>query len=145
MAGLRTYAPKDVFAVFGAIPLIYDLAPDSFLTIERNAPVYTTKPGMYGKVARLRNSDNSATIKFRCFKSSNLNDALSAHLTLDQKSAGGIGVVPFLLKELNGLTSMSSVHAYIVDWPQVTYSNEIELVEWTILAENLEIFIGGNI
>jgi hypothetical protein len=71
------------------------------------------------------------------------NDFLSITHTADRLS--GLGVLPFLFKEVNGATLAAAPEAYIVKMAPITRGKNAGDIQWKIKLVEAEMFVGGLI
>ncbi|NIM20432.1 MAG: DUF3277 family protein, partial [Candidatus Latescibacteria bacterium] len=117
---LTNYNPDRVTLILGGI-IIDGFADGQFVEVEMNNDAYALTVGTDGDGTRAKSNDRSGTITFNLMMSSATNDALSALHNLDLNSPGGDGVVPFLMKDLEGRTLVTAERAWIRRFPTATY------------------------
>lgn len=140
--GVRTYDPRNVQVIIGAIP-ITGFADGTFVTVTADEDLYAKTTGAQGEVSRARSNNRGGTLTLTLKQTSPANDVLSGFALADE--ASNAGVVPVLIKELGtGRTLMFSQAGWIQGWPEVGYSKAIENRAWTIALADITRFIGGN-
>lgn len=142
MADLKQYDPSQVTIIFGSI--ISGYADGSFLSVERNEDSYTLQMGTDGEGTRSKSNNRSGRATFTLMQSSDSNDALSALHLLDESTPNGDGVLPLLIKDLEGRTIYEAEKAWIVKSPTSEFDREATSREWIIETHELTQFIGGN-
>ena len=141
MSSVNTYAPADVTLTLGGYPL----TGWNTISLKKNQTGYTPIRGIRGKNTRSRSSDTSATITFSCLQTGEANDIMSdIHR---QDLATGNGRIALLLKDTSGSSLFHTSEAFIVDFPETTYSGEFEYRIWTIycLTSEADWNSGGNL
>lgn len=136
---VNTYSPTDLSLSFGG----YQIAGWDSISIVRNAPSFVTVRGIRGKHTRVPSGDTSATITVSILQTSPSNDVLSEVHRQDIES--GTSRLDIMLKDSSGNSVFSSDEAYIVSYPETTYSNGFEYRSWTIYCQTTKSYIvGGN-
>lgn len=139
---MKTYSLNEVMTLLGNVRLTEQIGK---ITITANAKRRTMKVGNDGVATLEENKDNSHTVKIQCMGSSQVNDILSAAMLLGEASpAGNAGVIPLVIKDLQGTTAFLSLSNAIEGWPEQSLEPSKGDVEWTLLAENPARFVGGN-
>lgn len=138
---VKTYDPKEVILTVGGVP-IGGYADGTFISFERSNDAYTMISGADGETSRAKSNDKNGSLTLTLAQTSDSNAVLSGIAQLDEKS--NAGVVPILLKEVNGDTTILSASGWIRKFPTVEYAKEITNREWIIDIANVEVFVGGN-
>lgn len=137
---MDTYDPESVtISVIGN--LITGFAAGEFITAEYNEDAFTTVVGADGKVCRVRNANQTATITLTLMQSSPSNDVLSAAANLDRLTGNGAGA--FLLKDGRGTTLLSAQNCWVKKPPPAGFGKELGDRAWIIECDKLEGTIGG--
>lgn len=112
-------------------------------------PKFTTTEGVDGGVIRNYTGSKLATVKLTLLASSPYNDYLSALHDADVLSSdlgqGGVGVLPFGVKDFNGTSMASATAMWITKAPDMTRTNKLGDVEWEFEASEMRIYHGGQI
>lgn len=136
---VKTYNPSDVICDIGG----YQLTGWDAIVISRGGPSFVTVKGIRGKHTRVANKDTSATITISLIQTSPSNDVLSRIHELDIQN--GTGRMMIMLKDNSGRSVFSSNEAYIVGYPEATFSGDFEMRMWTIFCQTTQSYtIGGN-
>jgi len=138
---MKTYDPGAVIVTFGSLALTPGFGEDSFLEFDPADVLFTKKVGASGEVVRVRSRNRSGSFKLSCLQSSQVNDFLSAVAAADQLT--GSGVLPFMVKDANGTTLLSSKNAWISDRPHAAFAKDAGEREWVIDGEEWIEFHGG--
>lgn len=139
MVAVNTYSPTDVKLIIGG----YTIAGWDNFTIARRSQGFITIPGIRGKHTRVPSGDTSATITFSVIQTSPSNDVMSAIHELDLIE--GTGRISLTLSDLSGRSVFNSNEAYVVGYPEVTFSGQFEYRTWTIFCQTTETYlVGGN-
>jgi len=139
----KVYDPKSVVIVFGPV-LVTGFADGTFLSVDFNEDAFSLQMGTDGEGTRSKTNNESATITFTLMQSSQANTLLSALHGLDLLSPSGDGIVPLLIKDLNGDSLYSAETAWIRKRPTSEFGREAGPREWTIETDNLAAVVGGN-
>lgn len=140
---LTNYNPDRITMILGKI-IIDGFADGQFVEVEMNNDAYALTMGTDGDGTRAKSNDRSGTVTFNLMMSSDKNDALSALHNLDLNSPGGDGVVPLLIKDLEGRTLITAERAWIRRFPTVTYDRGTTTRDWVIESDHIIQFQGGN-
>jgi len=139
MGTVNTYNPSDVYLIICG----HQCESWQEITVERSTPSFKHIKGIRGKHTRVRDVDSSAIITITVMQTSETNDILSEVHRLDIES--GTGRLEITLMDKSGTTLISSIEAYIPNYPAKTFSDTIEFIPWTIQCQSTEDFvIGGN-
>lgn len=139
---VKTYDPSKIVMTLGTI-LVSGYADGEFVKAARDADTFTKFVGTDGEVSRTRNRNKTGTVTFTLAQTSLTNDALAALAETDELT--GAGVVPVLIKDLNGTTLFAAGSAWIRKPPEVAYGKEIGHREWVIDTGPVEVFVGGSL
>ncbi|WP_186650079.1 phage structural protein [Fluviispira vulneris] len=137
----NTYSPKDVLVVVGVVP-ITGYADGSFVEVDYNEEAYKLVIGADGEATRVKNANESGKITIKLTQSSMCNDLLSAIHIADR--ATGNGIVPILIKDKLGTSTMFAAECYIEKAPKLSYGKDMETREWVFVAAKITEHIGGN-
>lgn len=138
---LSTFDPKSVLVSIGGA-VMSGFADGEFLSITADNQQFSKVVGADGFTTRVKSNNYNGTLTLTLSQSSPSNDILSGFLNLDRIS--NLGVVPILIKDMSGTTTLFSAQAWIQQFPDVSYSNEISNRAWTFDLVDIDIFIGGN-
>jgi hypothetical protein len=137
---VNTYSPSQVVLAFGGYPL----TGWNTITIRKNQPFYTPVRGIRGKNTRYRNKDTSAVISFSCLQTGEANDIMSEIHRKD--FTFGNARISLTLKDNSGNSLFHSSEAFIVDFPETTFSAQFEYRVWSIHCLSVdEWYTGGNL
>lgn len=139
MSKVFTYSPSEVQLTFGG----YTVTGWQSITITRSVDAFKPIRGIRGKHTRVRNADTSCTITIPLLQTSMSNDVFSSIHELDiQKATGRIELT---ISDLKGTSVFSSREAYILGYPEVTYSGEFEYRQWKLFCQTTGSYtVGGN-
>ncbi len=139
---VKTVDPKNVILTVGGY-IISGYADGTFVSVERNEDAYTESVGADGEVVRVRSHNRLAQLVVTLQQTSESNSVLSTIAQLDERA--NAGVVPVLLKEIDGDTVIASGKAWIKKFANVEYGKEVTNREWTLVLSEGEMFVGGNL
>lgn len=125
-----TYDIRKLVVTLGTI-LFTGWADGDCFNITQPEDSFETQRGSDGTVERYAKNVSDVEITCTLLPSSPTNDALSALHQLDKES--GLGKVPFLMKDLNSLTTIANfLMAWIVKNPDSARGNSPTTREWMI-------------
>lgn len=137
---VNTYSPTDVTLAFGG----YVLTGWNTINIQRVYAGMTAVDGINGKNTRVRNNNTAAVINFSCLQTGEANDILSQIHALDLQT--GSARISLTLKDLSGSSIFTSSEAYILQYPEVVFSDSFEYRVWSIRCNTSDGWIvGGNL
>jgi hypothetical protein len=139
----KVYALDEVQLILGTVPL--DEAVGQ-ITVTPNSKNVIPKEANDGVVVLATNKKKSKLVKIQCFQGSSVNDRLSAIKVIqDASPAGTAGVMPFVMRDLNGTSVLSASEAIITGDPEQVFGEEVGDREWEILLVSVDVdFTGGN-
>tara|TARA_R100001594_G_scaffold53735_1_gene87302 strand:- start:33490 stop:33951 length:462 start_codon:yes stop_codon:yes gene_type:complete len=142
---LKTYDPSEVFISWSNsngtnVEMNEGFAPDTFLTISPDAPKFNTRVGIGGKVARMYNSIETATIKITLLQNSNTNKELMTALNLAGVGGGNEDIGSITISDDSGTILVSLMDCYLESIPVFALSKSYGTVEWTFKC----VFLLGN-
>ena len=138
---VKTIDPFKVVTTFGG-NIISGYADGTFLNISRPEDMFVTTVGANGEVVRVKSNNTMTEITLTLLQSSLSNDILSGIAVLDEIS--NLGVLPFAVKDLSGLTTFFAGDAWIKKFPDQEFGKEAQNREWVFTSAQSLIFIGGN-
>lgn len=138
---IATYSPKDVLVIVGIVP-ITGFADGSFIDVEYNEEAFKPFSGSDGEHARTKNANESGKITIKLSQTSACNDILSTIHNVDK--ATGNGIVPIVIKDNYGTSTMFAAECYIEKAPKLSFGKEIEAREWVFYAAKITEHVGGN-
>lgn len=137
---VKTYDPKKVILTVGGAP-ISGYADGTFIKASRLNDTFTSVAGADGEVSRSKSNDKRGEIVITLIQTSLANDILSGIAQIDERT--GLGVVPVILKDLSGLTTLFTGSAWVKKPADFERGKEIANTEWTLECADLDIFNGG--
>jgi hypothetical protein len=136
---LYSFDPKKLSIIVG--PYIMKGFSESMVTITKTSDAFTMVVGADGEATRVKSNDGSATITLTLQQGSPSNDELSLIATADQLS--NVGVFPLSIKDNLGTTLAAAATCFISKMPDVTFGKTQNDRSWTIMTDNLIMFVGG--
>lgn len=137
---LRVYDGKSVVVTVGT----FILEDVESVTPARNEDAFTLKMGVSGSGARSKTNNQSGRFMIVLMQTSPSNDLLSALHILDESTPNGDGIVPVIVKDLNGTSLHTGAHCWIVKGPDAENAAEAGDREWILETDKLISFHGGN-
>jgi hypothetical protein len=138
-----TYKGDQVFVTVGPV-LVSGLSDSDAITVKRNEELYTTKVGIDGSVARIRNANKTGTIEIKLLQTSKANDELSELFYVDNFNDDGSPVLPISVTDGSGRTLCSTGQAWLKAVPEISFGKEVGERVWAFECADLKMFIGGN-
>jgi len=120
------------------------------ISIKRNSPSYTFVKGIRGKNTRVGNYDTAVELTIDVMQTSETNDVLHEIHTKDVYGDDGSelnnGRLTLTLRDRSGTSVFQLEEAYIVAYPEISYSDSIGTRTWTIQSlSSTEFKVGGNL
>lgn len=137
-----TYSPDRVSVSLAGLLDIEGFASGTFVEIEKDAAPYSYQTAMDGEASRTFRKDNTYTVSVTLAQSSPSNNILSALHSVDL--ATQLGKIPLLIRDRSGTTNFFSPNVWIVTYPKVSFSNDIETRVWTFKCADGVLLVGGN-
>lgn len=136
-----TYSAEDVNILIGGMS-VDGIDTASFITISASSPVFKTKRTASGSISRTLTKNQQYTLKLRLVQTSEFNDTLWRLLTVDKFL--GDAIFPLFIKDFSSGTSLIAGQAWVCDFPELVYSDGVEMREWTIDFTSEAISISGG-
>lgn len=141
MAVLKQYDPGKVSFIAAGFT-ITGFSKDSFIKAERRENSFNMAVGAEGHVARSKNNDKTGTITISLMQTAESNLVLTGLMTSDELS--GNSTFPVLVRDSSGYTILNAANAWIEKAPAITFSNEVQNVDWVFGCAELNMIVGGN-
>lgn len=138
---LYTYSPERITILALGVP-IEGVVEDSFVSLSRDAPVFSSTTTTDGRVVRTYHAEDVWTIRITLMNTSPSNDFFTKLVLLDRATRRG--KFPLLVKDGLGSTLAFSTESWIEGLPEVDYSVTGTDREWVIKSSNMLVTIGGN-
>lgn len=139
MSSVFTYTPSQVKLIIGG----YTVMGWDSISISRTKRGFNSVEGIRGQNTRVQNLDTSATITVPLIQTSQSNDVFTEIHRLDL--INGTGRLSLMLKDNSGNSVFSSDEAYILGYPDVAYSDDIEMRVWAIFCQSTTTYlVNGN-
>jgi hypothetical protein len=117
---------------------------DDFLTCTKISETFTLREGIGGGTTRVYNPSKAWSVKAKIRQTDPVNTTLMALHLLDQKTAGGVGMVPAYIADRLGNSKMVDTQAFIVKAPDLKAAKDESDNEWEFIFPTAEVFIGGH-
>jgi hypothetical protein len=146
---VNTYSPSDIDLLIGG----YKVTGWKSINIKKDAASYIFIRGIRGKNTRVRNYNKSALIEIVLAQTSATNDIFSevhrkdiVDNDYDELNTADCARLEISLKDRSGTSVFQSEDAYIVSYPDVTFSDNFEDRSWKIQCLTTNVFtVGGNL
>jgi len=142
MSVVKTYDPKKCLVIIGGVPMS-GFGEDTFVAVARDEDAFTKVVGADGEVSRSKSANRAGSLTLTLMQTSLSNDVLSALAAADELD--GRGVVPVLIKDLTGTTTLFAAHGWIRKVPDVELGKDIGTREWVIDTADMDVFVGGTL
>lgn len=137
---MKTYDPSKIVMTLGSI-IVSGYADGEFVKASRDADAFTKVVGTDGEVTRTRSLNRAGSATFTLAQTSATSDLLAALAAVDE--ADGVGVVPLLIKDLNGATLFAAGEAWVRKVPEIGFGKDQTPREWIIDTGPVSVFVGG--
>ena len=139
MVDIVTYSPAQVILTIAD----YQVVGWDTIAIRKNSSSFLTVPGIRGKHTRVINPDTSCTLSVNLIQTSRANTVLSDIHAMD--ATMGTGKLSVMLKDNSGESVFSSSDAYILTYPEATFSGDFEYRTWSFFCQTVKDYkVGGN-
>jgi hypothetical protein len=136
-----TIDPSRVNLIFGGVP-ITGFPDGTFISVEYDEDHFTKETGV-DLTTRVATNNYDATLTITLKQASASNDYLSSISELDRRQLAG--VLPLLLKDSAGRTTLGSSAAWIRRNPTLAFAKgQSENREWVLDVVDFVGLIGGN-
>lgn len=140
MIGTRGYAPHEVLATVGGLPVVA-FGEDEFITVKQNEEDSTLQMGASGEAAVSISNNKSGRISFKVMQGSESNDIMMAAYIAWHATKVPTAI---FVKDLNGRSLHIAEKAWPVKVPDKAYAKKNGEVEWEFESPQIVSFIGGN-
>lgn len=134
MAGTYNFNPKDSQLVWGG-KLAQGFAPGSYISVTRNADMWTLTTGADGVGTRVKSNNFSGRIQVTLQQTSTTNDDWNAIMTADE--IADTGALPLYFKHGNFLAT--AVTAWVVKRPDSEFGTDLNSRVWVLESDYLTI------
>lgn len=138
---LWTYSPEEVVVIVLGVPL-EGMQEESFVSLRRDSPLFTTTTTADGRVIRTFNPKELWEIRFNLLQASPSNGFLNKLMLVDKATRRG--KFPVVIKDGMGGTLAFSTTTWIEELPEIVYGTESESREWVLKSANMIVNIDGN-
>lgn len=114
----------------------------SFVKASRDEDTFTKRVGADGFGTRVRMRNKGGSVELTLEQTSPSNDFLAATLAADELL--GTGVMPLVVKDLNGTTVVAAAEAWIRKSADVEEGKDATSRTWILDTCVLDLFAGGN-
>ena len=136
-----TISPENVRVLVGGVYEITGFPQGTFVNIRKNVPSFTLVRTADGQIARTYRKDNSFIVDLTIVQASPSNDILSKLIVADQFTKNAF--FPLFIKDDSGRDIFFSTASWIETYPRVSYSDNVEVRNWTIQCGEAFIHVGG--
>jgi hypothetical protein len=140
---VATYAPIELYVNINGYR-VTGFSDTDILTITRDTPKFTKQTGVMDETARAHSASSGARLSLTLMQTSAANDILSGYLRNDDKNPSAANLLNIYITDHNGTFHFVSDNAWIVDYPESSFGNELQNRVWEIDCANSVQFVGGN-
>jgi hypothetical protein len=138
----KEYDPELVDTIVGVAEMS-GFAEDAMIKFEESEDQWVLKKGVDGTFTRVRIQGKAGIFTISLMSSSRSNDVLSALYLLDQLTPGGAGIVPLLVRDRNGTSTLAATESWIIKAPDLSFGKETETREWRLQVVDYKLYVGG--
>lgn len=139
---VKTYDPANVIVTVNGV-IMSGYAEGTFISIDRDADMWSKQIGASGEGARTKSNDRSGKITLTLMKTSDSNQVLSALALIDEQSNGG--AVPVVVEEVGTKNVYVCETAWIKKMPTSDFAKgEAGSREWVFETDVITLNVGGN-
>lgn len=139
---VKTYDPRRVIITIGGVPMM-GFADGTFIAIERDQDAFSKVTGADGETARSKSNNRAGSIALTLMQTSISNDVLESFAARDELA--GAGIVPILVKDLNGGSVFFSATGWVRKRPGAEYSKEIGNRQWVFDCADMRDEVRGTL
>lgn len=133
---LRSYSPKDVIVSINGIPLT-GYAPDTFVSISRNAELVEEEVGSDGSLSLTKIADKTGEITIMLQQTSPTNTALSAAALVQEYATDEIVPMVITILDPSGSILCAATNSYFKSYPSMDVGSSQNAREWIFGCEDL--------
>lgn len=139
---LALYDPSSVVILLADIIAVEDVSEGTFVRIVKDTQTFTSTTSTDGEVYRKRSSNTNYTLTLTLTSSSKTNRILQYFLIADQVTS--LGKFPVLIKDTSGSSLFSAFTCWIESQPEMTFSDNVRAMVWTIKATEAVVVYGDS-
>ncbi len=141
----KVFDLNQVNFIFGTIPVTGGYGENDYVKVKKLAADYDLMVGCDGEATRVSVNNDYVEITLTLSQTSIANIPLSAQRTLDKQVPGGAGIVPWMLKDLQGATIAAGPKAWISTPPEIEIAKGVKERVWVFTAQMADgTIFGGN-
>lgn len=138
------YSPSDIQINLSGAP-IQGFPEGAFLSAKFDSPAVVIKQGADMTVAKLiKGAGRLATVTIRVMQTALANDILYGFFTTQAASGAVAGPMLSVLNSASG-ENLLMADATILDTPELSYSDDIEVREWVFQGRTIIVYSGNPI
>lgn len=142
MSTPSTYSPSDVSIKLYGMFDIDGFASDSMITINKATSTFATETGAQGDSARIHRPSTIYKVTLSLAQSSQWNQLLTAIHSLDDVTL--VAKFPLLITDGSGDSLFLAGTSWIDSYPDVSYSNGMEVRTWSFTCTEMVYNLAGN-
>lgn len=140
IGNVYTYVPSDIKLLVAS----HTVTGVEGISVVRTSKAFEIVKGIRGKNTRKRNTDSGAIITVQVMQTSSTNDVFSQIVSLDRLL--GTGQLSVILTDGSGTTLIKSDNAFLEDYSEIQFGEEIQSRTWVINCLDTSAFVvGGNL
>lgn len=131
---LLDFVPEDVAISWGGVA-ITGYAPDTFITVRRNATNTITSVGADGSVGITKVADKTGEIEITLMQNSSAHEWLAGTQALQDN--GSLQRANFTVADASGGAFIRAINVHIMEAPEITLGADQNTKTWKFFAERL--------
>lgn len=135
-------SPVDTKVLLGGVIEVVGFSDGTYISIEKVNQPFSSTRAMDGTIVRTHHYDRQFTIKLTLAQSSITNDILTKLWQIDELTKAA--QIPILFKDNLGSSLFFGTTCWVNGIPPISYSNSMEIREWSLDCSNGYINIGSN-
>lgn len=136
----KTYDPTKVVVTLAGF-ILSGFGESTMVKASRKEDSYKETVGAQGDVVRNKSANHTGEVDITLLETSASNGVLSTLMLADAES--DTGIVPLLIKDLNGTALAVAAEAWVVKPPDLEFAKEQKDRAWKIMCADLELFDAG--
>lgn len=143
---IRTYDPAEVYVTWTSngdtIEMNEGFAPDTFLTIVPDTPRFHTRVGIGGRVARILDDIDTASVNITLMQNSNINKALMTAINTTGLGMENDDIGSITIKDSSNTILVTLTDCYLESYPTFNLGSSYGVVEWSFKSAKM---IGNDV
>lgn len=142
MNNISTYSPEDVIVLIAGLVRVTGFVSNTFISIEKDIPAYSTRESADGVVSRVHRPSNTFTTRLILANTSPSNDVLTIIAKADELTQ--MAKFPMIIKDTRGSSILFAQTCWIEGIPDSDFDSSITSRSWVIKCADAQMHVGGN-